>query len=265
MGKFGRLGNQMFQYASLMGICSMNEKMFCCPYGGKDIDHCFMLGSCVNAKQTNVKWIDYSTVDKFNFDSRLFNLQMHDNLDFLGYFQTEKYFKHIENIIKKEFSFRPEIIDRAKKHYHEYKKDKPIVSLHVRRGDYLVVSESHPQMTREYWESAMSQFENCDFLIFSDDIQWCKENFQGDNFIFVETENEYIENFRGTGELKYVGHYVDLCLMTMCDSSIICNSSFSWWGAWLTEKEKVIAPKNWFGPSGPINWEDIYVPGWIKI
>ena len=89
-------------------------------------------------------------------------------------------------------------------------------------------------------------------VIFSDDPSWCMEQelFSDDRFIVSQADNQY----------------VDLCLMTMCNDFIIANSSFSWWGAWLsTNKDKrVIAPSKWFGP--PLdtqnNTKDLYCKGW---
>jgi hypothetical protein len=90
------------------------------------------------------------------------------------------------------------------------------------------------------------------FLVFSDDMEWCKENFIGDQFIFVEGENDV----------------TDLWIMSYCKHNIIANSSFSWWGAWLNDyKHKiVVAPLKWFGPAkGDIKTDDIYAENWIRI
>ena len=98
----------------------------------------------------------------------------------------------------------------------------------------------------------MPNFNNCEnFIIFSDDIKWCKNNFIGDKFTFIEGEKDYI----------------DLWLMSLCNHNIIANSSFSWWGAWLNQNpnKKVIAPINWFGPEKKLNPKDIYCKNWIKI
>jgi len=86
----------------------------------------------------------------------------------------------------------------------------------------------------DYYEEALSHFPDWDVVIFSDDPEWCKKQklFQGDRFLISES-----------GDNK-----VDLCLMTLCKAHIIANSSFSWWGAWLADSEKVIAPSKWFGP-----------------
>jgi hypothetical protein len=102
----------------------------------------------------------------------------------------------------------------------------------------------------DYYRNAIAEFsDDTRFLVFSDDIQWCKENFKGDNFHFIEGEKDY----------------VDLYLMSLCNNNIIANSSFSWWGAWLnnTPNKKVIAPKQWFGKAKQLNTKDLIPETWI--
>ena len=81
--------------------------------------------------------------------------------------------------------------------------------------------------------------------MFSDDIDWCKENFKQSNITFIENETDYI----------------DLFIMSLCNNNIIANSTFSWWGAWLNsnENKKVVCPSSWFESSGA---EDLVVDGW---
>jgi hypothetical protein len=88
------------------------------------------------------------------------------------------------------------------------------------------------------------------FMVFSDDIDWCKQNFIGDEYIFSEGQK----------------NYQDLIMMSGCQSHIIANSSFSWWGAWLgnNSQKSIIAPSNWFGPKGPSNYE-IIPTNWITL
>ena len=89
------------------------------------------------------------------------------------------------------------------------------------------------------------------YLIFSNDIEWCKKNFIGNQFIFIEGEKDYI----------------DLWLMSLCKNNIIANSSFSWWGAWLNTNsdKKVITPKNWFGPAINHSTQDLIPEKWFMI
>jgi len=90
-------------------------------------------------------------------------------------------------------------------------------------------------------------------FVFSDDIGWCKENLTlpGFNFNFVDLENPYQSMY----------------LMSMCENNIIANSSFSWWGSWLNQKEnkRVICPKDWFGPAINKDTRDVYCEGWEVI
>ena len=103
--------------------------------------------------------------------------------------------------------------------------------------------------------TALSKFDSdLPVLIFSDDTEWCKEQelFKPDRFMVSESN----------------WNLVDMCLMTMCSHHIIANSSFSWWGAWLSGSENVIAPSRWFGDSGYTanhNTEDIIPDRWTKI
>lgn len=106
------------------------------------------------------------------------------------------------------------------------------ISLHVRRTDY-VTNPNHSSLGLEYYEEALKQFDSKrNVLIFSDDTEWCKNQkiFESDRFYVSEGQT----------------NYADLCLMTLCEDHIIANSSFSWWGAWLAEDNRVIAPSGWF-------------------
>ena len=98
----------------------------------------------------------------------------------------------------------------------------------------------------------MRKFDGCKFLIFSDDKEWCLENFN--------KENCEISHNSDAAE--------DLQLMSLCDHHIIANSSFSWWGAWLGQNKdkKVIAPKEWFGPAKNEHaTKDLYCKDWIVL
>jgi hypothetical protein len=175
---------------------------------------------------------------------------------FIGYFQSEKYFKHNREYILNLF----EPYDFLKYELNKYRllfENKRTCSIHVRRGDYLNYSETHLPQKIDYFTRAIDRMDREDdvdvYVVFSDDIQWCKENFKGDavfgrdNFYFIENEKDYIE----------------LYLMSMCNNHIVSNSSFSWWGAWLDNKESkvVIAPKKWWIGED----EDVVPETWIKI
>ena len=165
-----------------------------------------------------------------------------------GYFQSEKYFD--EKVVRELFS----IDDNSKNYINDKYGDlleKKTTSIHIRRGDFLDRLDRHPVQSMDYFNKAIEHFDDNIFLIFSDDINWCKENFKGNNFVFIEGEKDYI----------------DLYLMSMCKNNIISNSSFSWWGAWLNQNNEkiVISPSIWFGNSKNLNTNDIYCEKWIKI
>ena len=260
LGNLGHLGNQMFQYAALKGISSKMGYDWCIPpkeYAGKfyqlkllsDIYSCFELYSCHNYKMIEGNTI---TESSYSFDENLF-LNCPDNVSIHGYFQSEKYFKHIEDDIRKDFTFKKEIINECLQIISDIFDDiENVVSLHIRRGDYLKNS-NHPIQSLEWYEQSINKFDSDHkIVIFSDDPQWCFEQklFESDRFIISQGNSAF--------------H--DLCLMSMLKKHIICNSSFSWWGAWLANSNKVIAPKNWFGGSCiNHNTSDLYCPEWVII
>lgn len=182
--------------------------------------------------------------DDFRYKELEYKEDCHYYLD--GYWQSEKYFIEIENIIRE--SLKP--TETIKSRFEEYS-IKNSISIHIRRTDYINSNGFHPLQTIDYYKKGLEIIGKYDnLLIFSDDIKWCKENLKFDNMIFIEG-NDDIE---------------DLWLMSLCDNNIIANSSFSWWGAWLNENpnKKVIAPKKWFGKTNQ-NSKDIIPELWIKI
>jgi hypothetical protein len=174
------------------------------------------------------------------FDEELFT-RCPDNIDLQGYFQTEKYFKHIEDEIREDFKFKDDLLELCKSFITE-----DTISLHIRRGDY-VTNPNHPVQPLSFYEEALGKLPKRPVIIFSDEPEWCAEQelFSGDEFMISEGN---------TADF-------DLCLMSMCSYHIIANSSFSWWGAWLAEHNQVIGPKLWFGPDGE-DPTDIYQKEW---
>jgi hypothetical protein len=169
-----------------------------------------------------------------------------------GFFQTEKYFKNerqeILNIIKPN-----QKIDHILSTKYSFIKEDICTSIHVRRGDYTKFSDKHPTQDIRYYQKALESIGDYGLiLVFSDDIEWCKNIFKFKNVYFIENEKDYIELF----------------LMSRCKNNIIANSSFSWWGAWLNENpnKKVVGPCMWFGSNlSHLNTKDIIPETWIKI
>lgn len=258
LGSHGRLGNQMFQYATLMGIAEKHGYEFCIPssnFNDPYYDHqLFEAFELKNLKKENIKKlfnVKQIRESGFNFDLNLFE-SCPDNVDIFGYFQTEKYFSHIENKVKEDFTFKKEILKFAKEYKNQIQ-SKEVISLHIRRGDY-VNQPWHGCCPLEYYEKSLSLLnDNIPVIIFSDDPKWClnQQLFESDRFYVSENNSNLF----------------DMCLMSICDYHIIANSSFSWWGAWLSNSKKVFAPKRWFGPplSEQNDISDLIPDRWIKL
>ena len=220
----GGLGNQMFQIAAALAEAyRTNDKA------------CFSLDKNIHKGQGNNPSYYKNTVF-----SKLCNSVVTEECRYLrkDYYQSEKYFADYRDKIIDMFT-NEEIVYKLSSHYSF----NDTVSVHVRRGDYLNLQHYHPCPSLEYYKNALSLINANNILIFSDDINWCKKNFN--NCMFVEGYKDY----------------EDMYLMSLCSSHIIANSSFSWWGAYLSKGKRVIAPKKWFGSVIP-SWEDIYCKDW---
>jgi hypothetical protein len=242
IGNLGRLANQMFQYASLKGIAENRGYEYVIPpkeiFGRNDMnvksEPCNLYTVFKIAEKNNIGIRQNTIIQEryHHFDQELF-INCPDNVDLFGYFQTEKYFKHIEDKIREDFKFDDILYYDCKQSYNDIIGDGGLISLHVRRGDY-VTNANHPVQSLSYYQKALSEMpSDIPVLVFSDDPFWCQDQeiFAPDRF-FISQGNSAD---------------VDLCLMSMCDYHIIANSSFSWWGAWLADSKQIFAPKNWFG------------------
>jgi len=256
IGNYGLFGNQMFQYATLYSIAHTRKYEFGVPYSNRSSDkwHDFCLPDCFNnltAKDcTNIVQPYRAQEHNFCYNAGIFGIR--DGTDICGYFQSEKYFVDYRNQLLKEFEFAESIKQKAGD-IRNIARDKAI-SLHIRLGDYVQQQQNHPVCSIEYYKEALEHVpEDAMLFIFSDDVPQATEIFKDLNkkIVYPETNDKYI----------------DMCLMTMCNYHIIANSSFSWWGAWLSESKKVIAPSRWFGPAPhmPKNWSDVYCKDWIIV
>jgi hypothetical protein len=224
-------------------------------------------------QEDNLNYLDhYQYVQErfFHFDEELFE-NCPDNVSLHGFFQSEKYFKHISDEIRKDFTFHDEHLGPCKEMMDTIEGQEPIM-LHVRRGDpnlvdprgfkwsYTQCGDQHPVQPLEYYEKALSEFDDSQpVVVFSDSPEWVKEQefFSSDRFLISEPQEKYDDG-------SYTP-YSDLCLMSLCSHAIIANSSLSWWGAWLISNpnKKVIAPKMWFGPAyADKDTKDLYCSDW---
>lgn len=184
-----------------------------------------------------------------------------DNCYYDGYWQSENYFKSIEDIIRKDldFNFTFRLSFNNKRILDDIKLNES-VGVHIRRTDYITVKPNSLLFTpcsKEYYRRAIDFFTDKlsipIFYFFSDDIDWAKVNFKDNRFRFIESNLDCPE--------------VDLFLMSQCKNNIIANSSFSWWGAWLNSNPDkiVISPEKWYNGSLNKNSVDIIPSKWIKI
>lgn len=275
IGYAGRLGNQMFQFASALGIANKISSDVKFPIEntknylnngpidsktGKSMDVKCDLLDCFSGK-IETYFIESSLIESryqftesgFEYDPAISNIIPYTNIN--GYYQTDLYFNFIQEKIKEIFNFKDEYKYIGNAIYESINgknsKDE-IISMHVRRGDYVLYPDHHPPCDINYYKNAIEIIKSESqspkkILIFSDDKEWCRINFTGDEYIISENDNPYI----------------DLYLMSLCDYHIIANSSFSWWGSWLAKSKKTIAPLKWFGPMLRNNTKDIYKKEWI--
>ncbi len=276
----GGLGNQMFQYALALKQQQMGKtvKIDVTKYATHhwhndfELDRVFGL-DCSFASPQEIKKLGYLkanrwtellrrtpfkkntvyTHEEYTYDSHVLDL---DGYYIEGYWQSEKYFSDVEEVIRKNYHF-PEFRENWQKELAQSMEEAHSVSVHIRRGDYLDYPLLNGICTLDYYRNAMNIFRtryngNVRFYIFTNDFEWTKEQFTDEDCYFVQGN---------TGKESYR----DMQLMSLCEHNIIANSSFSWWGAWLNaNKEKtVIAPERW------INLEEdtsaVVPENWMKM
>lgn len=177
-----------------------------------------------------------------------------------GYWQSEKYFQNVAEVIRSEFTYKCPLENRNSEFADEISQVSA-VSLHVRRGDYAKnpkTTAMHGLCSLDYYREAIQYIsvhvEQPYFFIFSDDIAWVKSNLK------IDFPCQYVDHNHGSQS------YNDMHLMSLCQHHIIANSSFSWWGAWLNPRPNkiVIAPLKWFA-SKQKSTRDLIPSGWISL
>jgi len=173
-----------------------------------------------------------------------------------GFFQSYKYFNFCSDQIIDLFEV-PEFIDQKIINNYSMYLESNVVSIHVRRTDYLKFSNHYEVLEASYYQRALNNFPDAEIIfIFSDDIEWCKQNLPSFGKFSV-----YIE---GQTDVE------DLWLMTKTSGNVIANSTFSWWGAYLNKnKPTIIAPSKWFGANrtddNALEIKDLYPENWKVI
>ena len=277
----GGLGNQLFQYAYALSLSNQ----------GYDVKICSDSFDKYKLREYNLEYYNISLDRVSNVDTTCKNnlfkkimtklgfslnneliekgyfyeksmLQPEDNKCISGYFQSEKYFFDIRSILLKEFTLKSGISEYGDLVVDNINQSSCSCSLHIRRGDYLANSATnkiHGVLGLDYYKKAVKLLEekqgDVQYFIFSDDVQWAKENLNIENAFFIDGQEERIPN-------------EDLYLMSLCNHNIIANSTFSWWGAWLNDNDKkvVISPKQWFMDKKMNNNTFDLIPSiWIRV
>lgn len=248
----GRTGNLMFQLANGYVKSLEYNRQFIAPFEESSTKH---------LESTLFRKIDFSIPRTSGLLNSVTvappfyytNFKPEDNKPtiFSGWFQSEKFFGKYKENVRDLFSPPINFINKAL-HDYPFFQNNTVAAINIRRGDYLTQPTRHPVVTMDYVNKAYEYLPKHDILlVVSDDIKWCKENIKFPNTIFNET-------------------YWDcdaLWLLSLCDHFIISNSTFSWWGAWLSRSDNktIISPDTWFGPDVAEDPKDIWGEDWIKI
>ena len=281
----GGLGNQMFQYALYKSMLHKGIEATIDKSIYRDVDHkdkvdldLFPNVSYVEADRklsSTLRGYGYndSIIDKIRnklnksrrnlyhedldkgYQPEIFDF---DNVFLNGYWQCEKYYKDIKEDIKKDFTFPCEKSEDPKvKELVSELENCNAVSVHVRRGDYLrpdLIGIYGNICTEDYYKKAIeyirSHVDNPVFYFFSNDMDWVKENFVSEDYRYVGADSAF-------------DGMTDMYLMTRCRHNIVANSSFSWWGAWLSVHDNiVVCPDRWVNTH---DVTDIICEDWIRI
>lgn len=285
----GGLGNQMFQYAVARALSiDIDTKLMldASDFDGYQLHHGFELGRVFAISGTVATNADLENLlgwQKSKFARRLLRklpsglLQsshfvfeptfrywpgikaVRDHAYLMGYWQSELYFSRHATTIRNDFSFKPELsLKNAEIASHIQSVNS--VSLHFRRGDYVsdvktssIIGLCSPEYYKQAIEKICERVSHPEFFIFSDDMEWVKNNFRMDFPVHYVDHNTGLQS------------YNDMRLMSLCKHHIIANSSFSWWGAWLNpDAEKIVyAPKHWF--ANGTDTSDLIPAGWVRI
>lgn len=233
------MGNQMFQIAACIAHARNMGVKWIIPT--TTIDQKVWPAYFPTIEGASEKMFHYPIYKERSFEYR--KIPAVDGMKLDGYFQSEKYFAdHIDYLRGVFFPF----------HSFETKQNK--IAIHVRRGDYLHFADIHPPLSMNYYKKAIELFPDREFLVFSDDIEWCKQNFTGDRFSFSEGKSAQ----------------EDMISMASCEHQIVANSTFSWWAAYLNQNpdKYIVSPsvQDWFaGANKRHNTTDLIPSTWTQL
>lgn len=245
----GGLGNYLFQIAVGYSLAEDNNDVFAIDLNRIQIDHShwsiYMDNILRKIKTINL----FENKNHYLYESHTYRpIPYSEDILLDGFFQTDKYLTN-KNKVLDLFRIDNTTLCYLKEKYSNILNDENTCSIHVRRGNFLVV-DFYKKLDINYYNKAIQTIgTDKHFVVFSNDIAWCKDVFKNINVTFIENEKDYI----------------DLYLMSFCKNNITANSTFSWWGAYLNENEnkKVITPAVWFNHTH--SNADVTPKDWIKI
>jgi hypothetical protein len=281
IGKYGRLGNQIFQYAAAFSLAKkLNTELWIpsetetCQHGrynptiGKVDIYNNDLFKLFNLKFGEKKPSDLirSKIKTYHYEAPEIKYypefwELSDGTCLHGYFQAKEYVDAFKVELQNELKLNDEYFDYASNFLETLKKNyDKIISVHIRRGDLTMDNHAFNAglSIDTYYKLILKENTNVDdmILIFSDDIDWCKSQFDAQNVIFVDNRNSNLS------------HLKDFSLMSVCDKNIMGVSTFSWWAAWinpLNKEKKIFMPDKWWGWSLQNNSEEVYrYENWIR-
>jgi hypothetical protein len=250
LGTHGALGNQLWQIAGTLGIAAKNNGI---------------------AEFPDWEYRPFFSLPHNYFEKIPAAAEVVDL--YPDYLQDLSHFERISDYIR--IAFYP--YSTARELMEPYLKDlvQPATAVHVRRANNLTLPDHHPVQPVEYFEAALDELPRDNLWVFSDDLEWCRRQsvFKGARFGLGVPPGVNIFELTGAKPLTTVNAALDLLLMTQCQYHVISNSSFSWWGAWLADGQKVIYPSRWYGPAlehidtsvmFPKDWIEMEIePSWI--
>lgn len=278
----GGLGNQMFQYALLVGLKnSFKEDIYADLSGFKEYNlhngleiqsifgiklsvsnNCPFLARKLTLSRYVNKYLPFLCRHyQFEYPDFRYIEDIYQNKEkeyYAGYWHHHKYVEFFKDDLCRLYQFPP-FEDRYNTMISEQMWKENSIGIHVRRGDYLNEKQYQGICTLDYYKKAiqivLSKFDNVSFYVFSNDVDWCRNNLSE---MFMNSKTIYVDWNKGKES------YRDMQLMTFCRGLIVANSSFSWWGAFLNKKEDhlVIAPKRWKNTDYNL---EIQLPQWILI
>lgn len=266
----GGLGNQLFQIANVIAYKHLidENKEIIFKYEESLYNH-FNLPrktywhSLFKNQFNVINENEYNQINFFPIHERVWHknvvntyIKVPFSIQFKGYFQSFRYFdENIRKIMRDYIYSNEELLAKTKDLYEEIKQsldvtnDDDLISVHIRRTDYVLSSDQHYNLQFDYYKQALEIANIKKIVVFSDDIQWCRDNF-----------NKDIYNYDKIHFIDINDVAIEFLLLSLFKNNIIANSTFSLWASYISNHKNkiIIAPKQWLGKAVNVDWSEIY-------